>query len=155
MKIISDSVRSTLAIGKIIGRRLCAGQIVLLYGGLGSGKTVLAKGIAMGLGIKKESVCSPTFVIMRHHQARLELYHFDLYRLNNPLEILNLGYQEYLYGQGVSLIEWPERLKYLLPKEFLQINLSLVDARRRCLRFKGRGKNYKIMLKELYEDIRH
>ncbi len=155
MKTISHSVQKTLSIGKAIGRRLSAGAIILLSGGLGSGKTVLAKGIAMGLGIKKEKVLSPTFVIMRVHKGRLVLYHFDLYRLQVPRDILNLGYEEYFYAEGAAVIEWPQRLKYLLPKEFLQINLSLIDSSKRCLQFKACGAKYKKILVDIYENIRH
>lgn len=155
MKTISNSVQNTFTIGKAIGRKLTPGAIILLEGGLGTGKTILAKGIAMGLGIKKEKVCSPTFVIMRLHKGRLDMYHFDLYRLQAPRDILNLGYEEYLYADGASVIEWPERLKYLLPKEFLKINLSLIGRSKRCLRLEASGEKYKKMLKEIDEHISH
>ena len=155
MKTISHCVENTLTIGKAIGRRLDPGAIILLEGGLGTGKTVLAKGIAMGLGIKKEKVCSPTFVIMRVHKGRLDLYHFDLYRLQVPRDILNLGYEEYFYADGAVVIEWPERLKYLLPKEFLKINLSLAGKSKRCLHFKASGARHKKVLEGIYENIKY
>jgi len=155
MKTISGSVQKTLSIGKAIGRRLEPGAIILLGGALGAGKSVLAKGIAMGLGIKKEDVCSPTFVIMRPHKGRLVLYHFDFYRLRAPRDILSLGYEEYFYAEGAAVIEWPERLKYLLPKEFLEINLSLVGKSKRCLRFKACGEKYKKVLEGIHEYIRY
>ncbi len=153
MKTVSHSPQNTIKIGKAIGRRLKPGAIILLGGTLGTGKTVLAKGIAMGLGIKKGAVCSPTFVIMRPHKGRLDLYHFDLYRLQSPADILNLGYEEYFYSDGAAVIEWPERLKYLLPKEFLQINLFIKSKDSRLLEFTGRGNKYKKLLNSIKDAL--
>jgi len=155
MRIISESVKETLAIGTAIGRLLRGTEIILLQGGLGSGKTVLAKGIARGLGIKKESVSSPTFVLLRVYVAKVPLYHFDLYRLKTTEDILSLGYHEYFYAQAAVVIEWPERLKYLLPKDFLKINLSLAGKQKRKLRFTAAGEKYKKILTVINENIRH
>lgn len=156
MKIISRSLSQTVKIGSAIAKNLKQGDIVCLFGELGSGKTALAKGIAKGLGIKEDKVISPSFVLIRlHTQGRLPLYHFDLYRLKRPQEILGLGYEEYLYGDGVALIEWAGRLKYLLPKEFLKIELSHKARTQRVLEFTAFGAGYKELLKEIYENIRH
>jgi len=114
MKVISKSVKETINIGKSLARKLKKGDIICLFGELGSGKTVLTKGIACGLKIPKEEVISPTFVLIRQYQkGDLPIYHFDLYRLKSPDDIALLGYEEYFYDQGVSVIEWPDRLKYL------------------------------------------
>jgi len=155
MKILSHSVKNTLDLGRSIGRKLCGGEIILLHGELGSGKTVLAKGIASGLGISKDKVISPTFVLMRQYKAKIPFYHFDFYRLKGPGEILNLGYEEYFYSSGVTVIEWPERLKYLLPKEFLRVNLLLRAGNNRALELKAAGEKHSRILEEIDEDIRH
>ncbi|MDD5692171.1 MAG: tRNA (adenosine(37)-N6)-threonylcarbamoyltransferase complex ATPase subunit type 1 TsaE [Candidatus Omnitrophica bacterium] len=154
MKKLSKSVSSTLKIGRSISRLLKPGDIILLSGTLGAGKTVLAKGIAQGLGISKDKVISPTFVLLRVHKGKHPLHHFDFYRLKTPADILALGYEEYFYSEGITLIEWPERLKFLLPKEFLKIKLSAKAANSRSLQFIARGSAYKRLLGKLNENIR-
>jgi len=153
MKKLSRSVASTLKIGRVISRQLQPGDIVLLSGCLGAGKTVLAKGIAQGLGISKDQVISPSFVLLRVHKGRHFLHHFDFYRLKTPADILSLGYEEYFYSEGITIIEWPERLKFLLPKEFLKIKLFTKAANQRCLKFIARGPRYKRMLRSIKEKL--
>ncbi len=155
MEIISASVNQTLQLGKKIAAHLRGGEIILLSGALGAGKTVLAKGIALGLGIDKNEVVSPTFILLRLYPGRLLLQHFDFYRIKTPQEIMGLGYQEYLYSEGVSVIEWPQRLKFLLPKEFLQIKLTLAADKRRKLKFSACGKKYKKLLDKINENLSH
>lgn len=156
MKIISKSVNDTLKIGKAIAKNLQKGDIICLFGQLGSGKTVLAKGIALGLGLKKEDIISPSFVLLRQHlKAKLPLYHFDFYRLKKAKDIVNLGYEEYLYDEGVTVIEWADRLGLLLPQECLKIEFFICSARRRRLKISACGKHYQQLLKKLDEDIRH
>jgi len=156
MQIISKSVNQTLKIGRLIAKNLTAGDIVCLIGDLGSGKTVLTKGIAQGLGIKKNEVVSPTFVLIHQYKnARLPFYHFDLYRLKSPKDILDLGYQEYFYSQGITVIEWADRLKYLKPSEFLKINLQVKNENSRLFKFEAEGKHYKELLRKIHENIRH
>jgi tRNA threonylcarbamoyladenosine biosynthesis protein TsaE len=155
MEIVSGSVNNTINIGKGIAKELVQGDIICLFGQLGSGKTVLTKGIAQGLGIKRNRVISPSFILIREHlQGKLPLYHFDLYRLRSPEDILGLGYEEYLYAEGVSVIEWADRLKYLLPPEYLKIELSIKKDKSRALAFEGFGKRYKELTKKINEDIR-
>jgi tRNA threonylcarbamoyladenosine biosynthesis protein TsaE len=157
MVIQSHSVKDTLNIGKRIGRHLRQGDIICLCGNLGAGKTVLTKGIAEGLGIDREKVISPSFVLIRQHiHGVLPLYHFDLYRLNQPQDILALGYEEYLYNEGVAVIEWADKLEHLLPKEFLKVELSFKDESQRMLKFIPVGRRYEdLMRKVRYEDIRN
>ncbi len=153
--ILSRSVTDTSNIGKAIAAHAKAGGIVCLFGELGSGKTVLTKGIARGLGIKQNEIISPTFVLIRQYQeGRLPLYHFDLYRLKNDRDILGLGYEEYLDGAGLVVIEWADRLKYLLPKEYLKVQLLVKGQRERGIRFQAFGKHYQELLKEIYADIK-
>ncbi len=156
MQIISKSVNQTLKIGRLIAKNLTAGDIVCLIGDLGTGKTVLTKGIAQGLGIKKNEITSPTFVLIhQYNNTHLPFYHFDLYRLKSPKDILDLGYQEYFYSQGITVIEWADRLKYLKPCEFLKINLLVKNENSRLLKFEAEGRHYKELLRKIHENIRH
>jgi len=156
MKIISKSVNETINIGKVIARNLQKGDIVCLFGELGSGKTVLIKGLAWGLGIERRKVISPSFVLIRRYStAKIPLYHFDLYRLKRIEEILALGYEEYFYDDGITVVEWADRLKYLLPKEYLKIKLSIKSDSQRLLHIDAFGKHYRGLLGKIYEDIRH
>lgn len=155
MEKLSTSVNQTLRIGKLLAQKLCGGEIILLSGSLGAGKTVLAKGIAQGLGIDKHNVVSPTFVLLRVYKGKHLLNHFDFYRIKSPKDILALGYEEYFYSDAVTAIEWPERLKFLLPREFLKIKLVVKASNSRLLEFTAKGLRYKQLLKNIYEDIRH
>lgn len=137
-----------------MAKSLKRGDILCLFGQLGAGKTVFTKGIAAGLGIKKESIISPSFVLIREYpEAKLPFYHFDLYRLKEQKQILSLGYEEYLYGDGVSVIEWAERLGRLLPSEFLKIELSIKGARERGIKFTSFGSRYRELLEKIGENL--
>jgi len=152
MKIISKSVNDTLKIGKVIAKNLEKADIVCLFGELGSGKTVLTKGIASGLGIKRSKVISPSFVLIRQYStAKMPFYHLDLYRLKTIEDILALGYEEYFYDEGITVIEWADRLKYLLPKEYLKIKLYIKSNSQRLLKISASGKHYKELLDKIYE----
>jgi tRNA threonylcarbamoyladenosine biosynthesis protein TsaE len=152
MRLISASIRRTLNIGRSLSRRLRPGDIVCLAGQLGSGKTILAKGMAWGLGIKMQEIVSPTFVLLRQYsEGRLPFYHFDLYRLNSPGDILGLGYEEYFYGDGITAIEWPDRLKYLTPQDYLLIELAVYGRNKRSLKFRAFGRRYKELLQNIHE----
>jgi tRNA threonylcarbamoyladenosine biosynthesis protein TsaE len=149
MQKLSSSVNQTLKLGKTIAGKLSGGEIILLSGSLGAGKTVLAKGIAQGLGVNKNNVVSPTFVLLRVYQGKYLLQHFDFYRIKTAQDIFDLGYQEYLYSDAVTLIEWPERLKFLLPKEFLKIKLLMKSKNQRYFRFMAKGARYKKLLEKI------
>lgn len=152
---LSKSVNGTINIGKAIAKNLCKGDIVCLFGEFGSGKTVLTKGIASHLGVKRCEVISPSFVLIRQYPAaKIPLYHFDLYRLNSTEDIIALGYEDYFYGEGVTVIEWAEKLGCLLPKEYLKIKLSVKSDSQRNLELNAVGRHYKELLGRIYEDIR-
>ena len=154
MKIVSKSIRDTLNAGKAIAANAQKGDIICLSGQLGSGKTVLTKGIALGLRVKPEDVISPSFVLLREYPSKkMPLYHFDLYRLSGPKDILEIGYEEYLFGEGLTVIEWAERLKNLKPKNSLDIRLSVKGLSKRELIFSAHGKHHKELLKRIDEDI--
>ncbi len=155
MKMLSHSPKETIKLGKILAGKLGKGDIVCMFGNLGSGKTVLAKGIAEGLGIKTKEVISPTFVLMRQYDAKIPLSHFDLYRLDDPKDVFFLGYEEYFYGDGITVIEWADRLKYLLPKEYLRVELSVASSMHRNIKFIGKGLRYKELAKRINENISH
>jgi tRNA threonylcarbamoyladenosine biosynthesis protein TsaE len=154
MEKLSRSVNQTLRIGKRLGQKFRGGEIILLSGCLGAGKTVLAKGIAQGLGLNKNTISSPTFVLLRIHKGRHLLHHFDFYRIKTAEDILALGFEEYFYSAGVTIIEWPERLKFFLPREFLMIKLTTKGKQQRLIKFIARGLRYKKLLEEIHEDIR-
>ncbi len=149
LKIISNSVGSTLAIGRKISQNLSKADIICLFGELGSGKTQLVKGIAAGLGASKNEVNSPSFVLLKQYKGKLALNHFDLYRLKRVEEILDLGFDEYIYSDCVNIIEWAERLKGCLPKEFLKVELSITGENRRELNFSAPTGRYRKLLKAL------
>ncbi len=155
MQILSDSVQKTLSIGKLIAGNLNKGDIVCLFGDLGSGKTILTKGISSGLGVDKDKVTSPTFVILRQYKGKLPVYHFDLYRLDLPEDMLDLGYEEYLFDEGVSVIEWADKLGNLLPREALKIKLLVAGENKRKLEICAEGPRYRRLLEIIHENFGH
>jgi len=117
VSLISNSEDETKNCAKRFSQNLKPGDIVLLQGDLGAGKTTFVKGLAEALKFTPKKVNSPTFVIMNYYKGKLPIYHFDLYRLGNPKEVDTLDFDEYFYGEGISLIEWPERLGEHAPRE--------------------------------------
>ena len=137
--VVSDGESQTLELGWKLGRLLQQSTLVLLQGDLGAGKTVFARGIARGLGVDPQiPITSPTFTLMNHYHGRLDLYHFDLYRLSDPDELIELGFDDYAYGSGVALIEWPEKLDN--PETpGLWVDLKRIDDERREIDFSLKG----------------
>lgn len=124
MKIESNSAEETFALGKQCGEKAVAGQVYCLYGDLGVGKTVFTKGFAAGLGIK-EPVSSPTFTILQvYDEGRLPFYHFDVYRISDPEEMYEIGFEEYIEGEGVCFIEWANLIEELLPEQYTEIHID-------------------------------
>jgi tRNA threonylcarbamoyladenosine biosynthesis protein TsaE len=147
-EIISKNPEQTQRIGICIGQLARPGDVLLLSGELGTGKTCLTQGIARGLGISDYAL-SPSFVLIREMYGRLPLYHIDLYRLEQTAEIAELGLDDYLYGNGVSVIEWAERGLNLLPGEHLRIVISYLGETERRLEFTPNGKRYLEVLDQL------
>lgn len=137
--VVSDGESQTLELGWQLGQLLQRSTLVLLQGDLGAGKTVFARGIARGLGVDpKIPITSPTFTLMNHYSARLDLYHFDLYRLSDPDELIELGFDEYAFGDGITLIEWPEKLEN--PETpGLWVTLQRIDDVQRRIEFRVQG----------------
>ena len=148
LKLISHSPEQTQKLGVRIGELSLPGDIFLLVGSLGTGKTCLTQGIAWGLNIK-EYTLSPSFVIMRELYGRLPLYHIDLYRLDHIEEIEELGLDEYLYGNGVCVVEWAEKGLSVLPTEHLLIQISYLSDTERSFQIKPSGKRYSEILAQL------
>jgi len=132
------SAEETEQIGKRIGRRLKAGDIVALEGPLGSGKTTLVKGIAKGLGVKnEEAVASPTYVLIREYEARQPIYHMDWYRLSKVEGPDRLLTEECFNSRGITVVEWAERGKNLFPKTCIWIVLKYEGLANRAIEIVG------------------
>ncbi|MCK4325358.1 tRNA (adenosine(37)-N6)-threonylcarbamoyltransferase complex ATPase subunit type 1 TsaE [bacterium] len=150
VKLETQSPAETKALGRKIARNLKSGDIIALIGELGAGKTCLAQGLALGLGVSpKDYVASPSFVLVKEYGGRTPLYHIDLFRINSTEELESLGWEEYLYGEGVCIIEWAERAGKLMPSEYLRIELEILGSRRRRIRLKAFGRHYQAVLRKL------
>lgn len=138
-----------MSLGQRLGRRLSPGSIICMFGDLGSGKTTFVRGVAKGLGVNPDEIHSPTFVLLNVYRGRLALYHYDFYRLEKSDEIAATGYDDFLYGEGVSFIEWSERFGPLIPKTYLRIEFVFIDETRRRITFSAGDDRYERMLKNL------
>lgn len=127
MEYISNSPLETKNIAKAFAKELQPGDVVCLCGDLGVGKTAFTQGLAAGLEIE-EVVCSPTFTIVNCYNGRLPLYHFDVYRIMDCDEMDEIGYEEYVYGDGVTVIEWPEMIRDILPENRYDVSIWKDDA---------------------------
>ena len=124
MRVETNSDKETLEFGRKLGLEAVPGSIYCLDGDLGTGKTVIAKGIALGLGIN-EPVSSPTFtVIKEYREGRLPFYHFDVYRIEDPVEMEEIGYEDYFFGDGVTVVEWSDMIKEIIPENAIKIRLK-------------------------------
>lgn len=143
MEVCSRSADETRALGERLAGVLRPGDVVVLSGDLGAGKTVLAKGIAAGLGVT-EPVVSPTFTIVREYEGDVPLQHLDVYRLDHLQEVIDLGLDELLDGHAVTVVEWGEAVTALLPADRLEVSLMLLppesaDDDTRVIRLQGLG----------------
>lgn len=131
----------TRKIGHLIGKLLKEGDVIALYGDLGSGKTCLVQGIATGVKVKEKYITSPTFVVINEYSGKIPFYHIDLYRLS-PSEIEGLGLREYISTEGTAVIEWAERAESELPEERLSVYLKITGKRTREIRLETKGERY-------------
>jgi tRNA threonylcarbamoyladenosine biosynthesis protein TsaE len=146
---VSD-LAGTAAFGHRLAALLFPGDLVALVGPLGAGKTHLVRAIAEGLGIAdRRAVSSPTFVLIQEYPARLPIYHFDAYRLRSAAEFTELGVHEYFQGDGVSLVEWADRVRECLGQEFLQIALAVTGETSRRIAVEGHGQRYVSIVQKL------
>ena len=122
MKFESFSAEETYALGKKLGEEAKPGAVYCLSGDLGVGKTVFTKGFAVGLGVT-DTVNSPTFTIVQEYKGRLPFYHFDVYRIEEPEEMEEIGYEDYFYGDGACMIEWAELIEELIPADAVKVRI--------------------------------
>ena len=150
--IATSSADETRAFGRRLGARLGPGAVVGLCGDLGAGKTCLVQGIAAGLGVPPERVTSPTFTLVaEHYTGRLPLFHLDLYRLAGA-DVEELGYADYLFGRGVTVIEWFDSLADGVVEEHLSITLTSEPGDRRRLTLVPHGETYERLLAGLFAE---
>ncbi len=138
MEFHTQSSQETIELGKRIGAILKPGDILAFYGDLGSGKTTMIKGIALGLGVQEQDIVkSPSFIMVNEYKGRCPIYHIDLYRVKNLTEVLSIGFDDYLYGDGISLIEWAEKAEAELPKSIIKISLAALNVVERKISISG------------------
>ncbi|UCD72443.1 MAG: tRNA (adenosine(37)-N6)-threonylcarbamoyltransferase complex ATPase subunit type 1 TsaE [Syntrophobacterales bacterium] len=146
----TSSPEETIQLGQFIGGILKPGSIVGLCGELGTGKTHLIKGLARGLGVDdRYYVTSPSFTIINEYPGRIPLNHFDLYRLDDTQQMEELGYEEYFYGDGVTVIEWAEKILPFLPENRLMVEITHLSENRRKFRITGLGHPYRDIMREI------
>jgi len=152
IKIKTESAEETMVFAEKLASRLGSGDILTLSGDLGAGKTTFVKGLAKGLHIKR-NVNSPTFTIIKEYDGRLPLYHMDVYRLENGNE--DLGYGEYFDGDGVTVIEWADKIANWLPEERLNLFIRRTSETGREIKLKPAGSRYEKLCKEIkYESAK-
>ncbi len=143
MTLTTHSRDETIAFGRRLGQLLGPGDVVALRGPLGSGKTTLTKGLAEGLGVEEPRwVTSPTFVLVHQYQGRLPVYHIDAYRLRGPADAEAIGAEEMFFGDGVTIVEWAERIETALPAERLEVALEIGGEEEREISLKPLGARY-------------
>ena len=144
--IVTHSASETQALGKRLAEQLRAGDVILLEGELGAGKSELARGVAKGLGVQ-ETVTSPSFTILNVYESgSVPLYHFDWYRLESAEELYELGMDEYLGGDGIALVEWPGRCPDAVPEDCLRICIEATGENTRRITEETRGRFREISL---------
>jgi tRNA threonylcarbamoyladenosine biosynthesis protein TsaE len=139
----SGSPEQTYTWGTVLGTLLGRGDVLALVGELGAGKTTFTQGIVRGLGVAEDHyIGSPTFTLINEYEGRVPVYHLDFYRIESPSEVVHLGLEEYLDGDGVAIIEWADKIAALLPEEHMMVRLAYVDCSVRTLDIMGTGAHY-------------
>lgn len=128
--------QETKAVGRRLGNACKAGSVISLRGPLGAGKTVIAKGVAEALGIN-EAIVSPTFTLMQEYEGKMPMHHMDLYRIEGVEDFGGIGGEELLYSDGVTLIEWSEKIEELLPADTIRVELIILEDGKREIRIQG------------------
>lgn len=147
----SAGVDETTRFGERLGMLLSPGDVIALIGELGAGKTTLVKGIVRGLGVTdRRAVKSPTFSLVHTYKGRMPVYHFDAYRLEDAQDMLDIGSDEMISGDGVAIVEWADKVSGCLPKEYLQITLTAVSAHERKIELWCYGCRYDEIIKNLF-----
>ncbi|MDO9465053.1 MAG: tRNA (adenosine(37)-N6)-threonylcarbamoyltransferase complex ATPase subunit type 1 TsaE [bacterium] len=147
--VTTNNPEETKCLGKKIGRFLKEGDVIALVGNLGAGKTVIANGLCTGLGVKEDYITSPTYTIINQYDGRIPVYHIDLYRLNDSKELYNIGWDEYIYGNGTCIIEWADKAAEMLPEEYLMVNIEVTGKDKRKITLQAKGVSYKNLLERV------
>ena len=150
--VITHSPAQTEGLGHRLGRRLSPPALVALAGELGSGKTCLAQGILRGIGVTEAYLTSPSYILVQEYAAKgreIKVYHMDVYRLETPQQIEELGYQEYLGSQSIGIIEWAEKIEDLLPEEYLKIKMVAVGSHEREIQLIPYGSRYEEIISQV------
>jgi tRNA threonylcarbamoyladenosine biosynthesis protein TsaE len=150
VEIQSDSAQQTFAIGFTVGTNAGEGDVFALSGELGAGKTCFTGGLARGLNIGDDyTITSPTFTLVNEYPGRCRLYHFDVYRLNQIGELDDLGFDEYVSGKGVVVIEWAEKIADALPPDAITIHFTYRDENKRTISFHGPQRRVRDLVKDI------
>lgn len=145
---MTNNEDETKLIAEKITAQLKPGNVITLEGDLGAGKTTFTKGIGQALGVKR-AITSPTFTIVKEYKGTMPLYHMDAYRLEDSDE--DIGFDEYFYGEGISIVEWPGFIEDFLPTERLHIKIEFVDEQTRKMTFFPNGEHYETIVKQLLQ----
>lgn len=138
---LTVSAQQTRSFGQKLAAFLSPGDVVCLWGGLGTGKTTLAQGICRGLQ-SRETAVSPSYGLIHEYKGVCDIYHLDLYRLENSSQAEEIGVTDYLYGQGISILEWPERIRDILPSRRLDVYLARLDQETRRIELRTSGEKW-------------
>ncbi len=148
--IVTNSPEETIRLGARLAKSLNKGDFIALEGDLGAGKTVFVKGLAKGLGVDDyRYVNSPSFVIVREYRGKKDLYHFDVYRLEEKDFYETIDYERYFYNSGFTVVEWAEKIKDLFPDEYLEIKINHEDATKRRFEFCPKGERFGRILEKI------
>ena len=148
--VLSGSPRQTMSWGARLGKLLEGSEIIALIGELGAGKTCFVRGVTRGLEVGKNAwIRSPSFTLINEYHGRLPVYHIDLYRIETRAQVEGLNLREYLYSDGVSLIEWFENLPADEVDEYLELKIAYADGNRRQLTFSSHGERYEEIVESL------
>lgn len=145
-----NNAKETEDLGILLGKKLKGGEVIAMSGDLGAGKTTMTKSIAKGLEIN-DHITSPTFTIVNEYEGRVKLYHFDVYRIGDIEEMYDLGFEEYIYSNAVSIIEWANLIEEILPKDKINIDIISLDEEKRKVTISGEGEKFESLVKELKE----
>ena len=154
VEIASESADETFALGVAVGKEAGEGDVFALSGELGAGKTCFTGGLARGIGVDENyAITSPTFTLINEYPGRCRFYHFDVYRLNQIDELIDLGYDEYISAKGVIAIEWAEKIKNALPDDTIKVNFTYINENKRLIRISGPKKRVRELVKDIKGEV--